>query len=886
MKKSKYNLGGLTALKDKIQGANPFPDLTKKERDAVMEAYTDGAIKEDGGLINDVPPMEVRNINLWLNDYSKYIPKESVEFSNLAPISLDDLNIKMSRVDRKEQQLENLLKEEPKAKTEADIDGSRIMDGRVVGGRGHWEGAVKDGFQVYNNEQQYIMESTIKDFAMVLNNAEVWIESTDEYRDLEQFVKHYNIFLDHIKENPQSKEAEFLNKNENEEPKEEPIEEEPFVPRVERSGKWDESYSILCDELATYEMGGVIKTEIDEYGSNVPKALQEVFDQFDEDADAYVEAERLRMKANEIGYDFDYGLSGEPTDFWNISDNYKKGGLLNNSEESDFNKWIEDGNAFEQSDNVWVEQTTQYRKQFTLDELKTFFKKEFRSYAEGGEIGYEDKVIKELEELGYFEYNAKELYRKHRDTIDLSAKSSPKSMARALANTEGHTYAKGGSTSKKSCYTKELKYKDGGMIFTFEEGGEISDTCYVNYEGYQIQSTRCKREGITYFMIGEYPEVAKALYKNYTSEWIYYNRLARLFVSPETAKQFVEEASKFFNPIVPIEPYFLDVDRSFATYSVRDTRPFQDVPISVSVGKSTTARKLGDKIQERKREEIRLKRIETLKTQGKPFFKEDDYRKAEGKYWAISTIISLGGEGDWGDDKWKNAITRENIPYDNGISLMTLIHEYAHCLDFNQSIAKGRIYERPIYELELLSGRNSIGQKFSSQEMKSMREAQQSGRKRTTLLSNHKEYFIQALSDILRGGMSNGIPILNEIENEAHEIEKRVGGKAYADEQRKKVQEDFLLKMQKTIEKANKPSLSVKFPTQLKEYLSRTSANYILQLSQKEIDKKVGTELLPHISNFKDVVRENMAFNPTENAKLLKDLRKIEKDIKRLQERT
>ena len=424
------------------------------------------------------------------------------------------------------------------------------------------------------------------------------------------------------------------------------------------------------------------------------------------------------------------------------------------------------------------------------------------------------------------------------------------------------------------------------MIFTFEEGGEISDTCYVNYEGYQIQSTRCKREGITYFMIGEYPEVAKALYKNYTSEWIYYNRLARLFVSPETAKQFVEEASKFFNPIVPIEPYFLDVDRSFATYSVRDTRPFQDVPISVSVGKSTTARKLGDKIQERKREEIRLKRIETLKTQGKPFFKEDDYRKAEGKYWAISTIISLGGEGDWGDDKWKNAITRENIPYDNGISLMTLIHEYAHCLDFNQSIAKDRIYERPIYELELLSGRNSIGQKFSSQEMKSMREAQQSGQKRTTLLSNHKEYFIQALSDILRGGMSNGIPILNEIENEAHEIEKRVGGKAYADEQRKKVQEDFLLKMQKTIEKADKPSLSVKFPTQLKEYLSRTSANYILQLSQKEIDKKVGTELLPHISNFKDVVRENMGFNPTENAKLLKDLRKIEKDIKRLQERT
>ena len=87
-----------------------------------------------------------------------------------------------------------------------------------------------------------------------------------------------------------------------------------------------------------------------------------------------------------------------------------------------------------------------------IQRLKNELKKyeDFGStYAEGGEIGYEDKVIKELEELGYFEYNAKELYRKHRDTIDLSAKSSPKAMARALANTEGHTYAEGGEINTK-----------------------------------------------------------------------------------------------------------------------------------------------------------------------------------------------------------------------------------------------------------------------------------------------------------------------------------------------------------------------------------------------------------------------------------------------------
>jgi|CoawatStandDraft_6_1074263.scaffolds.fasta_scaffold352207_1 hypothetical protein len=58
------------------------------------------------------------------------------------------------------------------------------------------------------------------------------------------------------------------------------------------------------------------KTEINEDGSNIPSELMEVFSEFNQDEDSYKEMERLRLKAQEIGYDFDYGLSGEPTDFW------------------------------------------------------------------------------------------------------------------------------------------------------------------------------------------------------------------------------------------------------------------------------------------------------------------------------------------------------------------------------------------------------------------------------------------------------------------------------------------------------------------------------------------------------------------------------------------
>lgn len=61
-----------------------------------------------------------------------------------------------------------------------------------------------------------------------------------------------------------------------------------------------------------------MKVTIKEDGSNIPTELLDVFNQFNEDADAYREMERLRCKALQIGYDFDWDLSGTPTDFWKI----------------------------------------------------------------------------------------------------------------------------------------------------------------------------------------------------------------------------------------------------------------------------------------------------------------------------------------------------------------------------------------------------------------------------------------------------------------------------------------------------------------------------------------------------------------------------------------
>lgn len=70
------------------------------------------------------------------------------------------------------------------------------------------------------------------------------------------------------------------------------------------------------------------RVTINEDASNVPKELMEVFNQHNMDADSYKEMERLKRKAKEIGYDFDFGLCGTPTEFWTIDSGHKESGLL------------------------------------------------------------------------------------------------------------------------------------------------------------------------------------------------------------------------------------------------------------------------------------------------------------------------------------------------------------------------------------------------------------------------------------------------------------------------------------------------------------------------------------------------------------------------------
>jgi hypothetical protein len=419
----------------------------------------------------------------------------------------------------------------------------------------------------------------------------------------------------------------------------------------------------------------------------------------------------------------------------------------------------------------------------------------------------------------------------------------------------------------------------------FAEGG-VLDTCYVNYEGYHIQNTRCSNEGVDFIMLGEYRDVARGIRNKSASDWIYYNRMARLYITPKQAEVFVKEANKHFKPKVNINPFYYEIDRSFATYMLRNMPP--EKPIPIDVGKQTDNPLdilKGSNIDSKRKVEQQKKRLEAREKQIPPVAQPEDFEYADGLYWWIGMVINLGGVGDYGDKKWKNRILNEHIPENEGISFFTLIHEYAHCLDYNRSIAENKTYKVPVGELELASGTNFSGQSLTKEELKYFRDRNRRGDMETTLLATHEDFFINALSSIIEAGRKGKIPVMNKIEEQAHKIEVKVGGKEYAENKRNEDRLTFMAKMQKKLDKADTPYILVKIPEQFIKFLKNSSLSHIGELQQSQLNVRISLELMDYIEPFRNVLKNTMYVNPQKNAKTLSDLKKLEVDINRLHTR-
>lgn len=417
----------------------------------------------------------------------------------------------------------------------------------------------------------------------------------------------------------------------------------------------------------------------------------------------------------------------------------------------------------------------------------------------------------------------------------------------------------------------------------YSKGGDVStDMCYANYRGYDLQSTRCEEEGVDFIMLGEYRDVARDLRKDYTSDWIYYNRMARIYIDIDTALKFVKEANAHFKSTLTIHPFFYDIDRSFATYYVQGSKPEYPIPIDVG-GMVRTDTKPKTDIKEIKTEVRKMAdRLERREKQKPPIILSRQWKEVNGKYWWIGMVVNDGGADGYFDREWKNKRANKHLPVDNGISLFTLIHEYAHCLDYVNSIEEKRFYEVPVGELELTTGTDFVGNALSKEKLKSLAERKRRGETRTNLLATHGEYFVKSLANICEAGRKGEIPILNKLELEVSKLEKEIGGSAYAQKQRDSIRVSYMDAMKRKIAVQDTPYLRIELPEQFKEYLSASEMSYVSKLPKTQINVDIALDLLPYVAEYEHYIEERLYIRPQEFAKILDKMKSVKTDLMRL----
>ena len=218
----------------------------------------------------------------------------------------------------------------------------------------------------------------------------------------------------------------------------------------------------------------------------------------------------------------------------------------------------------------------------------------------------------------------------------------------------------GGKASKVD--SKELKLKKGGNV---EKPSEIISEPYYDintydFSGYDYQKNKQNELGVFFLLTGEYDRVAKEIYKKDYSVWLYYNYISRANISWKDCKLWFKEAQNRFseNMLVPIilnESPFAKDGRSNATW--------------FATSNLNQADRYG--------------------------FNRELYFKYKDLYYFNE--CNMVGNYDNKSKGWGTYFQERNtgllIPYFEGKSyhFTTLIHEFAHCLDFQKQLKQNII---------------------------------------------------------------------------------------------------------------------------------------------------------------------------------------------------
>jgi len=303
------------------------------------------------------------------------------------------------------------------------------------------------------------------------------------------------------------------------------------------------------------------------------------------------------------------------------------------------------------------------------------------------------------------------------------------------------------SPKLKESFKKVLdsrKVPENADFSRFPEGKYIDP---YDFSGYEYMKSRNEEMGVSFLLTGEYELVSKAIFERDYAMWLFYNYLGRVNISFANCQLWIKEAQASFINEMPIQVGLTHQPKA------KDGRSYAMWYTCGESQKVISESRLGVKL--------------TFEYNGR---------------WYCNEIGMVGnydykgtGWGTYYEEKKTGLLVPEYT--ETSFHLTTLIHEFAHCFDFqSQLLANIEKYKNKKFDKE------NKEVDVNTEEMTELEKQLYGASLKDKPLSvsnpitNHFDYFIDSLIKVLRQCASGKIPLTQKFEQQALDVQTALEG--------------------------------------------------------------------------------------------------------------
>jgi hypothetical protein len=372
--------------------------------------------------------------------------------------------------------------------------------------------------------------------------------------------------------------------------------------------------------------------------------------------------------------------------------------------------------------------------------------------------------------------------------------------------------------------------------------------------------------GVSFLLTGEYELVSKAIYEKDYAMWLFYSYLGRINISFKACENWLKQAQEYFEHTMPIPIWLVH------TPSAKDGRSY-----AMWVAVPT---------ENKESSESRLGRPLVFEYEGRWYYQE---------IGMVGNFDAKNSDG-WGS-LYKEKKTGLLIPEytETSFHFNTLIHEFAHCLDFQSQLLKN-IDKYDNKKAKKLSGEIQINTETMSDAELALyaNQLRREGQKDNVVslpITNHFDEFVDSLIRVLRACAGGHIPLTQLYEQQALDVQTALEG-VYGDlllEQRARREQE-----RREVEKADQMRENTRFSWQtswindIKKYALQNALQADLKDKLQSTGKNNFT--LSEIIELDNLITQyfNMEFkkymiqNPTKGSERLEDIKRLKKETNRI----